>query len=153
MGMQRVSSSFELGTGMGAAHGGQVVFEMRIDLLGGSSGFSLYRNERLKQRPPPVLSSLPLDVWAMVVREMEEWQQLSGFYRCPAAEKACLMSCCCCCTMSLCWFFIGNYAQAPSDLMVRTTTINREVAPHGFVVEGDDRMSSGKYLVFRTRDW
>ena len=59
------------GMELGAAHAGQVLFEMRIDILGGSSGNSLHRNEQLKERPPPVLSSLPPEAWAVVVKEMK----------------------------------------------------------------------------------
>jgi hypothetical protein len=130
---------------------GQPLYEMCLDLTMASAGTGnyLFRNEQLKERPPPILSSLPLDTWAVVVKEMEEWQHLNGFYNCPRAEKACLLTSCCCCTMCLCWFLIGGYARAPSDLMRRVTTINRELAPHGLIVEGDDRMTDGKFLVFR----
>jgi hypothetical protein len=150
MGMQRSDVPMAAPAPFGGP--GQVLFEMRLDFLGylgRSRERSLYRNEQLKERPPPVLSSLPLETWAVIVKEMEEWQQLNGFYNCPNAEKACMFSGCCCCTMALCWFHIGGYAEAPSDLMARATIINRELAPHGLVVEGDDRVMDGKYLVFR----
>ena len=130
---------------------GEVIFEMRVDNLGGSAGQCLHRNEQLKERPPPVMSSLPLEAWAVVVKETEEWQRLNGWYNCPAAEKACIFSGCCCCTMCPCWFFIGGYVKAPSDLVRRATVINRQLAPHGLVVESDDRVTAGKFLVFRVR--
>ena len=137
-------------TGMDDAHVGQVLFEMRLDVIGGSGrGNVLFRNEQLKARPPDVLSALPLDAWEVVVEEMEAWQQLSGFYNCPDVEKACMMSSCCCCTMLPCWFVYGGYCKAPSDMMARVTTINRALAPHGLVVEGDDRLQGGKFLVFK----
>ena len=139
------------GMELGAAHAGQVLFEMRIDILGGSSGNSLHRNEQLKERPPPVLSSLPPEAWAVVVKEMEEYQRLNGFYNCPNAEFACMYSGCCCCTMCVCWFLYAGYHKAPSDLMLRATKINRVLTPLGLVVEGDDRITHGKYLVFRVR--
>ena len=130
MGMERVRASFPPSSmGMGEAHTGQVIFEMRLDILGGSSGHSLYRNDQLKERPPPVLSALPSDAWAVVVKEMEEWQRLNGFYNCPSVELACIMSGCCCCTMCLCWF-----AGASRWVMVRGHH-QPELAPYGVVVE------------------
>ena len=97
---------------------------------------------------------LPPDAWALVVKESEEWQHLNGFYNCPGAEVACMMSGCCCCTMCPCWFLMGygrNYMSAPTDLVRRATTLSRELAPYGLLVEGDDRMSGGKFLVFKVR--
>ena len=158
IGMQRhdvpvaAPASFQpTGLGTGETHAGQVLFELRVDFFGGATDQlrCLYRNDYLKNHPPPVLSSLPLDAWAVVVKEMEEWQHLSGFYNCPAVEKACILSGCCCCTMCPCWFAFGGYCTAPSDLMIRATVISRELAPHGLFVEGDDRITKGKFLVFK----
>ena len=155
MGMQPISMQR---SDVSRLQSGQILFEMRIDFLGldlcaaSSAGTNnLYGNEPLKARPPLALSSLPPDAWALVVKEMVEWQHLSGFYNCPGAEVACMLSACCFCTMCPCWFVLGGYLKSSGDLMKRTTTINRELAPHGLIVEGDDRVTGGKFLVFRTR--
>ena len=53
---------------------------MRLDILGGSSGHS--STATINSRSAHHQFVRRFDAWAVVVKEMEEWQRLNG-YKCP----------------------------------------------------------------------